>query len=88
MTKQSDLRKRVYCYMKKHHDKPKKFISDHFMSEGVSKTTIYRTLKGGEQGFEYIRRVDLLEYSINLVYAKLKRLFDHSKEWISTNMCT
>jgi hypothetical protein len=41
------------------------------MSEGVSKTTIYRTLKGGEQGFEYIRCVDLLEYSINLIYAIL-----------------
>ena len=87
MTKQSDLKKRVYCYMEKHHDKTKKFIADHFMSEGVSKTTI-RILKGIEQGFEYIRRLDLLKYSINLVYAKLKRLFDHSMEWISTNMCT
>ena len=54
MTKQSDLRKRVYCYMEKHHDKTKKFIADNFLSEGVSKATIYRILKRKESGIGYM----------------------------------
>ena len=54
MTKQSDLRKRVYCYMEKNKDKTKKFIADHFKSEGVSKRSL---LKRKESGSDYIRRV-------------------------------
>ncbi len=80
MTKQSDLRKRVYCYMEKNKDKTKKFIADHFKSEGVSKSTIYSLLKRKESGSDYIRRVGSgrpAKIFNESGLLKLKRLVDH-----------
>ena len=80
MTKQSDLRKAVYCYMDKHRDKPKKFIVDHFIDEGVSASTIYDIIKRREHGFDYIRRVGSgrpAKIFNKSGLLKLKRLTDH-----------
>ena len=43
--------------MEKHKDKTKKFIVDHFLSEGVSKSTIYDITKRKESGGDHIRRI-------------------------------
>jgi transposase len=40
----------VYSYYEKNHDKGKKFTADHFISEGVSKSTIYDIMKRFESG--------------------------------------
>ncbi len=80
MTKQSELRKRMYCYMEKHKDKSKKFIVDHFISEGVSKSTIYSILKRKESGTDFNRRVGsgrTAKIFNKKGLAKLKRLVDH-----------
>ena len=57
MTKQSDLRKRVYCYIEKNPNQTKKLIVDHFVNEGQSKSTIYDIIKRKESGSSDIRRV-------------------------------
>lgn len=57
MTKTGDLRKRVYCYLEKNPNEPKKSVVAHFMKEGESKSTIYDIIKRKESGFGYIRRV-------------------------------
>ena len=87
MTKHSDLRKRVYSYMEKHKDKTKKFIADHFISENVSKSTIYNIIKRREKGFDYIRRVgsgNPAKIFNKGGLLRLKRLTDH-KDGISQN---
>ena len=87
MTKHSDLRKRVYSYMEKHKDKTKKFIADHFISENVSKSTIYNIIKRREKGFDYIRRVGSgrpAKIFNKGGLLRLKRLTDH-KDGISQN---
>jgi hypothetical protein len=58
----------------KNADKTKQFITDHFIREGFSKTTIYRILKRKESGIGYIGRLGSgrpAKYSANLVYLKL-----------------
>jgi transposase len=66
--------------MEKNKDKTKKFIADHFKSEGVSKSTIYSLLKRKESGSDYIRRVGSgrpAKIFNESGLLKLKRLVDH-----------
>ena len=80
MTKQSDLRKRVYCYLEKNPNQTKKLIVDHFVNEGHSKSTIYDIIKRKESGFSDIRRVGSgrpAKIFDKKGLVKLKRLVDH-----------
>ena len=80
MTKQSDLRKRVYCYLEKNPNQTKKLIVDHFVNEGHSKSTIYDIIIRKESGFSDIRRVGSgrpAKIFDKKGLVKLKRLVDH-----------
>ena len=47
----------MYCYIEKYKNKTKKLIADHFISEGVRKSTISSILKRQESGSDYIIRI-------------------------------
>jgi hypothetical protein len=49
MTKQSDLKSRVYKFYRMHVAQGKSFIWAHFKAEGAAKTTIYRLMKSCEE---------------------------------------
>ena len=56
MNQQETLRKRVYSYYEKKKDLGKKITVDHFVSEGVSKSTIYDILRRCDSGRSVLER--------------------------------
>ena len=44
MNQRETLRKRVYSYFEKNRDHGKKFSADHFISEGIPRSTVYDIL--------------------------------------------
>ena len=50
MNQRETLRNRVYCFYEKNKIKSKKFTVDHFLSEGIAKSTLYETLNRYESG--------------------------------------
>lgn len=50
MSKQEQLRNRVYQFYEKNHELGKRFIVDHFMREGHAQSTLYRIIKRCDQG--------------------------------------
>ena len=56
MNNRETLRKRVYFYYEKNRSHGKKFTVDHFLSEGVSKSTIYDILRRCDSGGSVLDR--------------------------------
>ena len=56
MNNRETLRKRVYFYYEKNRSHGKKFTVDHFLSEGVSKSTIYDILRRCDSGGSVLER--------------------------------
>lgn len=55
-SKENDLRNRVYSFQNLHTDKPKCFIVNHFLEEGVARSTLYKILKRKENGISHLRK--------------------------------
>ena len=52
-----EVRRRVYAFKNLHPDQPKRFIVNHFLEQGIAKSTIYDILKRAENDFEPERKV-------------------------------
>lgn len=57
MSKDSDIKKRVYQFYDENIHKGKNFVAKHFMDEGVPKTTVYRHIRSAEQNMSVVRKV-------------------------------
>jgi transposase len=82
MTKQLDLKSRVYKFYRLHADKGKPFTWNHFKLEGESRATVYRLMKHCEQNKPEERkkgsgRKPKIDTSVNR--GRLKRMMDHRK---------
>lgn len=80
MSKQVALRSRVYSYYEKHKNKGKMFTFEHFMSEGVAKSTVSSIIKRCESGITIERIKGSGRIAKKMPKAKVKQLkamFDH-----------
>jgi hypothetical protein len=85
MSKQEDLRKRVFKFYEEHQSKGKKFTVDHFKAESEKGSTLYRVIQRMESGISYEtlpgrgRKASIMNKK---GVKRLKGMFDH-KDGIS-----
>ena len=80
MTKDNDLRKRVYLFFSKNKHLGKTYTKDHFVAEGYSKWTIYGILQRFSTGISYHRRKGQGRIAKKMPKRRIKALsahFDH-----------